>query len=70
MGLLPKSALNKMDWMYNEDYSKINTNLAEEYLLGKKIEDQVILKKLQIIDDNNLNAKNNDFLLNKEDPMY
>lgn len=37
-GLLPKSELDKMDWMYNF-YDHANTkNNAEEYLLGKKVE--------------------------------
>lgn len=37
-GLLPKSELDKMDWMYNF-YDHANTkNNAEEYLLGKKVD--------------------------------
>lgn len=37
-GLLPKTELDKMDWMYNfYDHANAKNN-AEEYLLGKKVE--------------------------------
>ena len=37
-GLLPKSELDKMDWMYNFYDHTNSKNNAEEYLLGKKVE--------------------------------
>lgn len=37
-GLLPESALNKMEWMYRYNLAEDNQNIAEDYLLGKAVD--------------------------------
>ena len=34
-----------MDWMYNVDIEEKDKNIAEEYLLGKPVEEKFIEKK-------------------------
>ena len=73
-GLIPASHLQRMEWMYNAAQSKLTT--AEEYLLGKPIEeDRKNTEKLSkdkfqtIIKETNINEENEEFVKFHEDPL-
>ena len=38
-GIISKSSLEKIDWMYNDRTAQNNANTAEEYLMGKEVKD-------------------------------
>ncbi|CAK59474.1 unnamed protein product (macronuclear) [Paramecium tetraurelia] len=83
-GLIPKSHLDRMEWMY--DVSKLekqNQNSAEEYLLGKTATSQEVEKLADqrekakqtqqyqtVFKEETTNAKCEDFVLVHEDPMF
>ncbi|CAD8116362.1 unnamed protein product [Paramecium sonneborni] len=83
-GLIPKSHLDRMEWMY--DVSKLekqNQNSAEEYLLGKTATPQEVEKLTDqrekakqtqqyqtVFKEETTNAKCEDFVLVHEDPMF
>lgn len=83
-GLIPRSELDKMDWMYNFYGHGEAENNAEEYLLGKKVEkigeedkNVASLKNRKMrfndtIDDtnDNKNDANEDFIRIQEDPLF
>lgn len=46
-GLLPKSALNKMEWMYKYNNSENEKNIAEDFLLGKAVDANASLNPLE-----------------------
>lgn len=73
-GLLPASALNRMEWMHSAHDNVEGKNSAEEYLLGKPVnsltETQGALKPMLYNPDSAENMANEDFVRVIEDPMY
>lgn len=83
-GLIPRSELDKMDWMYNFYGHGDAENNAEDFLMGKKVEklgpeDKSItsLKNRRMrfndtVDDtqDNKNDPNEDFIKIQEDPLF
>lgn len=73
-GLLPPSALNRMEWMHSAHDTAEGKNSAEEYLLGKAVsslaETQGALKPMLYNPDSAENQANEDFVRIIEDPMY
>lgn len=66
-GLLPESALNRMEWMYCDPTEAKNN--AEEYLMGKPV--QAIQKNAQFVKEEELNTNTNeDFVKIQEDPLF
>lgn len=43
-GMIPESSLQRLDWMY-QDISKRDENLAEEFLMGKPIDERAAAKE-------------------------
>lgn len=68
-GLLPKSALEKMPWMYDVDHNEIGNN-AEEYLMGKPVDSLEDRKPKFIIEEDEDQIANEDFFLLYEDPLF
>lgn len=69
-GMLPASELNKMSWMYDWSDPKAAENNAEEYLLGKKVNDLDEVKPKIVDADNDYNEANEDFIKLKDDPLF
>lgn len=68
-GLLPKSALDRMEWMHSIHDNMENKNNAEEYLLGKPV--QSLDKVNQTFQEDALvNEVNEDFVRLQEDPLF
>ena len=68
-GLLPKSALDRMEWMHSIHDNMENKNSAEEYLLGKPV--QSLDKVNQTFQEDALvNEANEDFVRLQEDPLF
>ena len=80
-GLLPESALNKMEWMYRYNTAQDDQNIAEDYLLGKAVDPSKGLnpleddqkKQLKVQFDENdifLAERQEHFVRLYEDPMF
>ncbi|CAD8205739.1 unnamed protein product [Paramecium pentaurelia] len=83
-GLIPKSHLDRMEWMYDvSKHEKQNQNSAEEYLLGKTATSQEVekladqrekIKQTQqyqtVFKEETTNIRCEDFVLVHEDPMF
>lgn len=73
-GLLPSSALNRMEWMHGAHDGSDSKNNAEAYLLGKAVnslaETQGALKPQVFGSDGNEAELNEDFVRLVEDPLY
>ena len=76
-GLLPASHLNRIDFMYQCPEANKKNNPDEDYLLGKRIDEDIfhekkIFKKPIIpkFQETYSNPKNEDFTKLHEDPMY
>ncbi len=68
-GLLPKTALDRMEWMHSIHDNMENKNSAEEYLLGKPV--QSLDKVNQTFQEDALvNEANEDFVRLQEDPLF
>jgi hypothetical protein len=67
-GILPESALNSMDWMYNAVDIADEKNNAEEHLLGKAIEDKKPDLRPVMEKEDTVNKLNEDFIKVREDP--
>lgn len=65
-GLIAQSEMYKMDWMYNQANLDKERNIADEYLLGKPIEEQ---PKRATFRENGLNEGNEEFKRTTEDPL-
>ena len=72
VGMLPKTVLNKMDWMYNHDHVEKDKNIGEEYLIGKAIDfnDKNLHKLGTQETDEEFVDKNEQFLKLYEDPLF
>ena len=81
-GLIPASQLNRLDFMYQcpEPQANQKTNPNEDFLLGKRIDDEsnnIFLKNknqkktiIPMFANNYANPKNEDFVRIHEDPLY
>ena len=68
-GLLPASALNRMEWMHSAHDTLEAKNNAEAYLLGKPV--QNLQKVAQTFaEDECVNDTNEDFIRLQEDPLF
>ena len=66
-GLIPESELHKMDWMYNHGVLDKDKNIAEEYLMGKPVEEQP--SRTHVVKESATNEANEDFSRAVEDPL-
>ena len=82
-GILPESALNSMEWMYKGCEVSDQKNNAEEYLLGKPLEEKKPdfatpngqpdadgKNRFTGFKDDVLNQQNEDFIKVREDPQF
>ncbi|MCQ2818900.1 MAG: pre-mRNA-splicing factor CWC25 family protein [archaeon] len=72
-GLIPKSHLNRLDFMYQGPDSKNKLISAEEFLLGKSIEDEDNANKRHftpVFQESYSNPQNEIFTKIHEDPLY
>ena len=76
-GLLPASHLNRIDFMYQCPEANKKNNPEEDYLLGKRIDEDIFHEKknykkpiIPKFQETYSNPKNEDFTKVHEDPMY
>ena len=67
-GLIPKSHLDRMDWMYDGGNKLQQQKNSEDYLTGSKKVNKKDVK--HIFQEEATNKKCEDFILLHEDPMY
>jgi len=68
-GLLPESALNRMEWMHNMHDNLESKNNAEAYLLGKPVQ-SLENANHTFQEDELVNDSNEDFVRLQEDPLF
>lgn len=68
-GLLPESAMNRMEWMHGVHDNMDSKNNAEQYLLGKQVTN---LKQIQdpYKGGKETDDPNDDFVRLQEDPLF
>jgi len=68
-GLIPESQLGRMDWMYQAPDSNDKIQTAEDFLLGKPVED-VKKKVIPVFQESHSNIQNEIFTKIHEDPLF